>query len=171
MCLGPTLHGGVYSKYTLYRWLYGYVLEATNVITNVMKGRLKKWTTTFIFLFSLRIEQTMAHQQTQDNPDPKNIIPDNTKWKRNATDCAQGLDSYFKTVEATTKPWQVQQQWPERQTIPTTKMQWCTGQWGTRTHSCKWWGGDHKWDGVWLWTGTQPIMTKKSEIILNEAPY
>ena len=23
MCLGPTLRGGVYSKYTLYRWLYG----------------------------------------------------------------------------------------------------------------------------------------------------
>ena len=52
----------------------------------------------------------MAHQQTRDNPDPKNIIPDNTKWKRNAIDHAQGLDSYFKTVEATTKPQQAQAQ-------------------------------------------------------------
>ena len=77
-----------------------YILEAANV----MKGRLKKSYHTFIFLFSLRIEQTMAHQQTQDNPNPKNIIPDNTKQRHNATDCAQGLDSYFKTVEATTKP-------------------------------------------------------------------
>jgi hypothetical protein len=41
---------------------------------------------------------------TRDNPDPKNIIPDDQKRMRNATDRAQGLDSYFKTVEATTKP-------------------------------------------------------------------
>jgi hypothetical protein len=47
-------------------------------------------------------------QQSRDNPDPKNIIPDNQKRKRNVTDRAQGVDSYFKTVEATTKPRQVQ---------------------------------------------------------------
>jgi hypothetical protein len=47
-------------------------------------------------------------QQSRDNPDPKNIILDNQKRKRNVTDHAQGVDSYFKTVEATTKPCQVQ---------------------------------------------------------------
>jgi hypothetical protein len=36
----------------------------------------------------------------RDNPDPKNIIPDDQKQMRNASDRAQGLDSYFKTVEA-----------------------------------------------------------------------
>ena len=36
----------------------------------------------------------------RDNPDPKNIIPNDQKRTRNATDRAQGLDSYFKTVEA-----------------------------------------------------------------------
>ena len=50
----------------------------------------------------------MTNQQSQDNPDLKNIIPDDQKWKRNATNRAQGLDSYFKTVEATTKPHQGQ---------------------------------------------------------------
>lgn len=49
----------------------------------------------------------MAHQQ-RDNPDPKNIIPDEKKRKRNATDRAQGLDSYVRKVEATTKPRQIQ---------------------------------------------------------------
>ena len=38
-------------------------------------------------------------------------------------------------------------------------MQWCAGQWGTRIHSCKWWGRDHEWDGVWPWTGMQTIIT------------
>ena len=50
----------------------------------------------------------MTNQQSWDNPDPKNIIPDDQKRKRNATDCAQGLDSYFKAVEATMKPRQGQ---------------------------------------------------------------
>jgi len=50
----------------------------------------------------------MAHQQTQDKPDPKNIIPNDKKWKWNATNWAQGLDSYFKNVEAMTKPRQAQ---------------------------------------------------------------
>jgi hypothetical protein len=36
----------------------------------------------------------------RDNPDPKNIIPNDQKRMRNASDRAQGLDSYFKTVEA-----------------------------------------------------------------------
>jgi len=54
--------------------------------------------------YGLSISVTMTNQQSQDNPDPKNIIPDDKKWKWNATDCAQGLDSYFKTVEAMTKP-------------------------------------------------------------------
>lgn len=47
-------------------------------------------------------------QQSRDNPDPRNIIPDDQKRKRNVTDRAQGVDSYFKTVEATTKSRQVQ---------------------------------------------------------------
>ena len=50
----------------------------------------------------------MTNQQSQDNPDPKNIIPEYQKWKQNATNHAQGLDSYFKTVEATTKSLQGQ---------------------------------------------------------------
>jgi hypothetical protein len=50
----------------------------------------------------------MTNQPSRDNPDPKNIIPDDRKRKWNATDRAQGLDSYFKTVEATTKPRQGQ---------------------------------------------------------------
>jgi len=45
----------------------------------------------------------MVNQQSQDNPDPKNILPDQQKWKQNVTDHAQGIDSYFKIVEATTK--------------------------------------------------------------------
>ena len=45
----------------------------------------------------------MTNQQSQDNPDPKNIRPEDQKRKRNATDRAQGLDSHFKTVEATMK--------------------------------------------------------------------
>jgi hypothetical protein len=46
------------------------------------------------------------HQRKQpsamarDDPDPKNIIPNDQKQMRNASDRAQGLDSYFKTVEA-----------------------------------------------------------------------
>ena len=47
-------------------------------------------------------------QQSRDNPDPKNIIPDYQKRKWNASDRAQGLDPYFKMVEATAKPRQVQ---------------------------------------------------------------
>ncbi len=43
----------------------------------------------------------MVHPQSQDNPDPKNIIPHDAKRKGIATDHAQGLDSYFKVVEAT----------------------------------------------------------------------
>jgi hypothetical protein len=51
------------------------------------------------------IEKEMA---TRDNPDPKRIIPNDQKRRRNATDRAQGLDSYFKAVEATAKPRQAQ---------------------------------------------------------------
>jgi hypothetical protein len=46
--------------------------------------------------------------QSRDNPDPKNIIPNDKKRKRNATDRAQGLDPYFKIIEATKKPRQGQ---------------------------------------------------------------
>ena len=49
-----------------------------------------------------------SNHQNRDNPNPKNILPDNKKRKRNATDRAQGLDFYIKTVEATTKPQQGQ---------------------------------------------------------------
>ena len=58
----------------------------------------------FIFNFSIQPPAEAMVQQTRDNPDPKNIIPDDQKRKRNATDRAQGLDSYFKAVEATAKP-------------------------------------------------------------------
>jgi len=51
-------------------------------------------------LYSSNISVTMTNQQSRDNPDPKNIIPEDQKRKQNATDRAQGLDSYFKTVEA-----------------------------------------------------------------------
>ena len=47
-------------------------------------------------------------QHTRDNPDPTNIIPDDQKRKRNASDHAQGVDAYFKTVEAAAKPRQGQ---------------------------------------------------------------
>jgi hypothetical protein len=43
-------------------------------------------------------------QMTRDIPDPKNILPDNEKQRRNATDRAQGLDSYITSVEASAKP-------------------------------------------------------------------
>jgi hypothetical protein len=43
-------------------------------------------------------------RQSRDNPDPKNILPNDQKRKRNATDRSQGLDSYIKSAEATTKP-------------------------------------------------------------------
>jgi hypothetical protein len=43
----------------------------------------------------------MVHPQSRDNPDPKNIIPNDTKRRRVATDRAQGLDSYFKAADAT----------------------------------------------------------------------
>lgn len=46
----------------------------------------------------------MINPQSRDIPDPKNILPGDQKRKRNATDRAQGLDSYIKRVEATTKP-------------------------------------------------------------------
>ncbi|KAI9509506.1 hypothetical protein F5148DRAFT_1282929 [Russula earlei] len=54
----------------------------------------------------------MSNQHSQDNPDPKNIIPNDKKQKWNATDCAQGLDSYIKIVEAMTKPHQGQEPCP-----------------------------------------------------------
>ena len=47
-------------------------------------------------------------QTTRDIPDPKNILPDNEKRRQNATDCAQGLDSYIKSVEASVKLRQAQ---------------------------------------------------------------
>jgi len=58
--------------------------------------------------YGLNISVTMTNQPSCDNPDPKNIIPDDQKQKWNATDHAQGLDSYFKTVEAMMKPHQGQ---------------------------------------------------------------
>jgi hypothetical protein len=50
----------------------------------------------------------MPQHQTRDNPDPKNILSDDRKRKRQATDRAQGVDAYFRAVEATAKPRQVQ---------------------------------------------------------------
>jgi len=50
-------------------------------------------------IFSSKIESPMAHPHTRDNPDPTNIIPDNIKRKRCASDRAQGIDAYFKTAE------------------------------------------------------------------------
>jgi hypothetical protein len=44
----------------------------------------------------------------RDRPDPSLFIPDDQKRKRNATNRAQGLDSYVITVEATAKPRQGQ---------------------------------------------------------------
>ena len=61
----------------------------------------------FFYSSTSRPYKIMAHQ-TRDNPDPQNIIPDDKKQKQNATDCAQGLDPYFRTVEATTKPREAQ---------------------------------------------------------------
>jgi len=49
---------------------------------------------------------TMLQHQSQDNPDPKNILSDDQKQKWQATNHAQGVDSYFWAVEATTKPCQ-----------------------------------------------------------------
>jgi hypothetical protein len=46
-------------------------------------------------------------RQTRDQPDPENIVS-NQKRKRVASDRAQGLDPYFKTVEATAKARQTQ---------------------------------------------------------------
>jgi hypothetical protein len=60
------------------------------------------------FFASQWISQPSMAQHSRDKPDPQNIIPDDQKRVRNATDRAQGLDSYFKTVEATTKPRQAQ---------------------------------------------------------------
>ena len=54
---------------------------------------------------------TMLQHQSQDNPDPKNILSDDQKQKRQATNHVQGVDSYFREVEAsraTTKPHQAQ---------------------------------------------------------------
>ena len=50
----------------------------------------------------------MPQYQSQDNPDPKNILSEDQKRKRQATDRAQGIDSYVRTVEATAKPRQAQ---------------------------------------------------------------
>ena len=50
----------------------------------------------------------MPQYQSRDNPDPKNILSKDQKWKRQATDHAQGIDSYIQTVEATTKSHQAQ---------------------------------------------------------------
>ena len=47
-------------------------------------------------------------QHSRDNPDLKNIIPDDQKRKRNASDRAQGIDSYFRAVEAAAQPRQAQ---------------------------------------------------------------
>ena len=47
----------------------------------------------------MKIESPMAHHHTRDNPDLSNIIPDNIKRKRCASDRAQGIDAYFKTAE------------------------------------------------------------------------
>ena len=47
-------------------------------------------------------------QHSRDNPDPKNILPNDQKRKRNVTDRAQGINSYFKTAEVATQPRQAQ---------------------------------------------------------------
>ena len=46
----------------------------------------------------------MTNPQSRDIPDPKNILPNDKKQQRNATDRAQGLDFYIKSVEVSTKP-------------------------------------------------------------------
>ena len=43
-------------------------------------------------------------QQSRDNPDPKNILSEDQKRKRQATDRAQGIDPYFRKIEKTVKP-------------------------------------------------------------------
>ena len=47
-------------------------------------------------------------QQSRDNPDPKNILSEDQKRKRQATNRAQGIDSYYQTLEAAAKPHQAQ---------------------------------------------------------------
>ena len=47
-------------------------------------------------------------QQSRDNPDPKNILSEDQKQKWQATNRAQGIDSYYWTLGATAKPHQAQ---------------------------------------------------------------
>jgi hypothetical protein len=86
------------------RYVYGYTVETINVIEAPKKLNCNSR----FFSHSLDIPsynfKTMAHHHTRDNPDLQNIIPDDQKRKRNATDRAQGVDSYFRAVEAATKP-------------------------------------------------------------------
>ena len=51
---------------------------------------------------------TMPFQQSGDNPDPKNIFSGDQKCKCQASDHAQGINQYFRTVEAMAKPHQAQ---------------------------------------------------------------
>jgi hypothetical protein len=62
----------------------------------------------FFLNYDLNISVTMINHLSCDNPDPKNIISDDQKQKQNATNCAQGLNFYLKTIEATMKPCQGQ---------------------------------------------------------------
>lgn len=48
----------------------------------------------------------MARPQSQDKPDPQNIIPDDKKRKHVASDRSRGLNPYVKAVEATKTPTQ-----------------------------------------------------------------
>ena len=47
-------------------------------------------------------------QQSQDKPDPKNILSEDQKQKQQATNRALCIDSYYQTAEATAKPHQTQ---------------------------------------------------------------
>ena len=101
----PKPEDHIHSSYTVYRWLNS--LHIRSYKHNSLR-RFIAWLYHYLFLLPASSIETMAHQQTRDNPDPKNILPDNEKRKWNTTNRAQGLNSYFKTVEATTKPRQAQ---------------------------------------------------------------
>ena len=46
----------------------------------------------------------MPLHQSQDNPDPKNILADGQKRKWQVSDHAQGINQYYRTVEVMAKP-------------------------------------------------------------------
>jgi hypothetical protein len=96
---GHDPQGGVLSRYTVYRWLHSLHITIYKRNSNKVNSlNLKLYTLKpklFFRDYSSSISVTMTNQQGRDNPDPKNIIPDDKKQKRNATNGAQGLDSQF----------------------------------------------------------------------------